>query len=81
MAAVRRHCLMRATSDAVAGILRLVYLNACLSLELLARHVARVLLRTVGQGRLIDWPTRVLHAHIIWISLLLATLMTSTFHG
>lgn len=41
--------MMRATADAVANILRLVYLNACLRLEVLACHVARVLLRTVGQ--------------------------------
>jgi len=80
-AAVRRHCVMRATTDAMACILRLVYLNACLCLEVLARHVARVLLRTVGQRRLIDWPARVLHAYIIGVSLLLATLMTSAFHG
>lgn len=74
------HCMMRSTADAISGILRMIYLDTGLRLEVLACHVTHILLGTVRQGSLVDGTTSVLHARIIGYSLLLATLVAAAFH-
>lgn len=73
-----RHSLVRAA--AMPHVLRVIDLDVCLGLEVLASHVACLLLRAVGEGHLVDWATCVLHAHVVGVAMLLPPLVTATFH-
>ena len=71
--------MVRACPDAASSVLRL-HLEIGLRLKTLPRHVPRVLLWAVGERHLVDGPGRVLHAHVVGVAMLLATLMTAAFH-
>lgn len=73
------HRMLGARSNTSAGVLRL-HLKIGLGLEALASNMLCVLLRAVGQGHLVDWPARVLHTHIVRVTVLFAALMTTTLH-
>ena len=71
--------MVSARPDA-ASIILLLDLKIGLSLKTLAGDMSSVLLGTVRQGHLVYGPRRVLHAHVIGIAVLLASLMTTALH-